>query len=197
MSGCPGSGSCDVQIALTGAPQVTNSSPFYDYSRDALYVGDNAGRLHKFTRVLGGSIAEAGGSWPVAVNTSPATVLSSPVLDNGSGNLFVGDASGRLSYVRETFSSAVPTIGGTCAAGSVPCLGAVSQALGGAIVDSPTVDGSTGRVFAFEGKDAISHGAVYQFDTALTTASKRTAPVSATVAGTARIFTRAPSTRPT
>jgi len=170
LEGCGGPGSCDVQIALSGSPQVTNSSPFYDYSRDALYVGDNAGKLHKFSPVLEGTLTEVTGSWPITVHAS--TVLSSPVLDNGSGNIFVGDAAGTLSFVKDTFSSV-----GSCATGVVPCLGSTTQALGGTVVDAPIVDGSAGRVFAFEGKDSTNRGTVYQFDTGLTTASKKTASI--------------------
>ncbi len=168
LDACPASGSCDVQIPLVGAPQVTNSSPFYDYSLDALYVGDDAGRLHKFFPVLNGPVQEAGGAWPILVHGS--TVLSSPVLDGGSGNIFIGDAAGTLSYVRETFS----TVGSAC---TLPCVGTPAQSLGGAIVDAPTVDSSTGRLFVVEGKDSTNHGAVYQFDTALSTPSKKTAAI--------------------
>src|SRR5439155_6903599 len=63
-----------------------------------------------------------------------------------------------------------------------PCLGSVSQELLGAIVDAPILDGSTGKVFAFEGKDATNRGTVYQFDTAL--GSKVTAPIGGNVSST-------------
>jgi len=160
LASCTGSNSCDVQLAVSGAPAITNSSPFYDYSSDALYVGDDSGKLHKFAPVLNGTLTEVAGNWPITVNAGQ--VLSSPVIDRfGSGNVFVGDASGRLSYVRESFSTA-----GTCASGSVPCLGGVSANLGGAIVDSPILDGSTGKVFVFNGKDT-NRGSVYQFNSTL------------------------------
>ena len=36
----------------------TNSSPFYDYAHDTLYVGNDTGYLHKFTPVFNGAPAE-------------------------------------------------------------------------------------------------------------------------------------------
>ena len=68
-----------MQIDLNGSATVTNSAPFYDYDGDVLYVGDDAGVLHKITPVITGTPAEViAGGWPLAVHAS--TVLSSPVL---------------------------------------------------------------------------------------------------------------------
>jgi hypothetical protein len=161
LQGCVSNDSCDAQIAISGNPTITNSSPFYDYQNDALYVGDDNGNLHKFTPVLLGTLTEVTtGGWPVTVNAGVR--LSSPVYDVfNSGNIFVGDANGRLSFVRETNSTS-----GTCLSGSVPCLGSVFQALGGAIVDPPVVDAGLSKVYVFNGKDA-NKGSVYQFDAAL------------------------------
>jgi hypothetical protein len=39
----------------------TNSSPFVDYSNDTLYVGDDSGRLHKFSGVFQGYILRKSG----------------------------------------------------------------------------------------------------------------------------------------
>ena len=108
------------------------SAPFVDYANDVIYVGDSVGSLHKFTGVFNGTPAEVTAGWPIVVNSTHA--LTSPVYDSASGNIFVGDSAGRLSYVRDTNSTV-----GTCASGSPPCLGATTQQVGtaGAIVDGP------------------------------------------------------------
>ena len=145
------------------------SAPFYNYGTDELYVGDNNGVLHKFTGVFRGTPAEVTtGGWPVVVNVT--AILTSPVLDFTSTNIFVGDSTGRLSFVREVGSTV-----GACAAGNPPCLGSISQPLTGSIVDPPIVDGSTQRLLVFDGDEtSTNHGSVFQFDTGLTTASKVT-----------------------
>jgi hypothetical protein len=98
LASCVNGNSCDVQIAINGNPTISNSAPFYDYQNDALYVGDDAGKLHKFTPVLEGTLTEVTTSgWPITVNSG--VMLSSPVYDGfNSGNVYVGDANGRLSF---------------------------------------------------------------------------------------------------
>lgn len=72
-----------------------NSSPYIDYANDVIYVGDAYGRLHKFTGVFGGTPAAAGGAWPVTLSTG--NMLSSPVFDSASNQVFVGsDVSERV-----------------------------------------------------------------------------------------------------
>jgi hypothetical protein len=142
------------------------SAPFVDYANDVIYVGDNKGSLHKFTGVFNGTPAEVTTGWPIVVNATHA--LSSPAYDSVSGNVFVGDATGRLSYVRETTSTV-----GSCSSGSPPCLGAATQQVGGGggiIADGPIVDGSTGFAFAVNGTDALNHGTILQANTDLTSA---------------------------
>ena len=161
---CTAGNSCIVNIPLNGGRPATISAPFYDYSGDALYVGDDNGVLHKFFPVLNGTPVEVTtGGWPITVNRG--AVLAGPVFDAGSKNIFVGDGSGTLSYVRESGSAI-----GNCASGSPPCLGTPSQTAGGAGVDAPLVDSSTGMVFAFDGTDG-GNGTVYQIDTALSNGS--------------------------
>ena len=174
-STCPAGNSCLVNITFNLGQPDTNSSPFYVFAFDILYVGDDNGVLHKFTGVFNGTPAEVTTGWPITVNSG--TVLSSPVVDSGSGNIFVGDGSGQLSYVREVGSTV-----GACGAGSPPCVGSPVQNLGGSIVDGPIVDGSTGRVLVFDGTD-ISNGSVYQFDNGLTAGSKVTVAIGGTAAG--------------
>lgn len=170
--------SCMFNVQFANGANDSNSSPFYDYARDVLYVGDDGGTLHKFTGLFYSTPAEVTtGNWPITVHSG--SVLTSPVFEVNSGNIFVGDSNGQLSYVRETISSV-----GTCqGAGATPCLGSTVQALGGPIVDAPLVDGSTGRVFAFEGTDTTNNGTVFQFDTALSAASMLSVKVGTYFAG--------------
>ncbi len=176
-SSCTAGNSCVANVPFNGNPQSTRSAPYYDYTTDSLYVGDNSGRLHEFTGVFDGTPAEVTTGWPITVH-SGAFILTGPVYDSTSGNIFVGDSGGQLSYVRESGSTV-----GACASGSPPCLGSIVQALGGAIVDAPIVDGTTGRVLAFEGTDTTTRGAVFQFDTALTSGSQRRVSIGSGTTG--------------
>ena len=133
---------CMISVPFSGGAEDTNSSPFYA-SGDTLYVGDNSGELHKFTGVFNGTPAEVTTNWPITVHAS--TILSSPIADSNTGNIFVGDASGLTSYVRDTGSTT-----GTCNSGTVPCLGTIVASLGGTIVDGPLLDVSVGKVFWFD-----------------------------------------------
>jgi hypothetical protein len=164
---CPVTGSCMISIGLNGGKADTVSSPFYDYQRDVIYVGDDVGVLHKIINVFGISGATPSevvtGGWPITVGRSTTTKLTSPTLDSVSGNIFVADSDGILSYVRETFS-----IAGTC---SAPCLGgsiAISPIVH-VITDGPIVDSVTGKVFVFIGNNGVSpfEGAVVQSDITL------------------------------
>ncbi len=166
---CPAANSCIVNIVFNGAQPDTGSAPFYNYGTDELYVGDDNGVLHKFTGVFVGTPAEVtAGGWPITVNAG--AILTGPVFDVTSHNIFVADHTGRLSFVKEVLS-----VVGACGAGVPPCLGSVSQALTGSIVDPPIVDGTTGRLLVFDGTETSGNdGSIFQFDTALTLASKVT-----------------------
>jgi len=161
---CPLAGACMISIVLNGAQPDTASSTFYDYARDAIYVGDDNGVLHKIINAFGIAGATPSemttGNWPITVNTG--RLLTSPTLDSVSGNIFLGDSGGSLSYVRESFSTA-----GTCAAGSPPCLGSttINPAIH-VIADPPIVDSTTGKVFIFFGNNGTS-AAVIQSDVTL------------------------------
>jgi len=161
---CPVSGACMISLVLNGTEPVTGSSPRYDYARDALYVGDDNGVLHKFINVFGVNSATPSevstGNWPITVDTT--RILTSPTLDPLSGNIFMGDTIGVLSYVRETFS-----IAGTCKTGAVPCLGSTTIAPAAHVIpDPPIVDSSTGKVFVFFG-NVGANAAVIQSDITL------------------------------
>ena len=152
-----GTSSCQLTLAFSGtAANVTRSAPYYDYSSDALYVGDDSGVLHKFVGVFNGTPAECTPTnttapcpspdpWPITVN--PGNILSSPVEDGNTHNIFVGDSSGLLSFVRDTGSTT-----GSCTSGNPPCLGVFSDSLTtGPIADGPLVDPSQGMVYAISG----------------------------------------------
>ena len=75
-------------------------------------------------------------------------ILTAPVLDPTSRNIFVGDSTGVFSYVREVGSTA-----GTCKSGTtLPCLGNTTITGLGNITDPPIVDPSTEKVFVFSGQ---------------------------------------------
>jgi hypothetical protein len=175
-STCIAGNSCIASIPFSGGAPDTKSSPFYVYGNnaDVLYVGDDNGSVHKFTGVFNGTPAEVTTApWPIPVNVA-GTILTSPIFDSVSGNIFVGDSTGRLSYIREVGS----TVG--MPACTLPCLGTPSLHVGGAggsIDDAPIVDGTNQTVFAVNGTDATSNGTILQVDTALT------APVMASIGG--------------
>src|SRR5260370_22653890 len=163
--------SCLLSLVFGNTSGSTRSEPFYDFDTDNLYVGDDSGNLHKFTGVFFGAPAEVTtGGWPIAVRSGH--VLTGPVVDNTSGNIFVNDVDGTLGYVREVGSTV-----GACGVGIPPCLGSTSVAVSGnagSITDAPIVDSTQGRVFSFTGNhtDVILGGANgVQADTALSAAS--------------------------
>lgn len=146
---CPTNGaSCMISLPF-GTTTAVNSSPFYNFAFDTLYLGDDAGVLHKFTGVFNGTPAEVTtGGWPITVDAGAS--LTPPVFDSVSNNVFVGDSDGVLSYVMDTGSTT-----GTCASGAPPCLGATTilatSGSGFPIIDPPTLDPTTGKVFVFAG----------------------------------------------
>jgi hypothetical protein len=135
-----------------------------DYKNDVLYVGDNAGRLHKYTGVFNGTPAEVIVGWPIFV--APGKSISGPVFDSVSGNIYVGDSAGNLDYVKDVGSSV-----GTCLSGVPPCVGATSVAVGtgGSVSDAPIVDSATQMDFAVNGTDTANHGTLLQASADLTT----------------------------
>jgi len=82
---------CMISIPFTGDPTDSYSAPFVDYGTGNVYVGDDAGNLHKFINVFTDSApTEATDSWPIAVSTTGGS-LAGPLYDPVSGNIFVGD----------------------------------------------------------------------------------------------------------
>ena len=151
-SGC--TGSCMISVAFqTDTDPDTNSSPFYDASSDALYVGDDAGVLHQFTGVFQGTPAEVTtGGWPLSLGGK----LTSPVVDPITGSVFVGSSTGFLYRVTTPLGTPAKVTSNALTAGTV------------GIVDSPLVDttsATTSVVYVFVGDDnnGSIHSAVYQF----------------------------------
>jgi hypothetical protein len=177
-SACPVGKSCIVSIPFNGSAPDTNSAPFYDFNDDVLYIGDDNGMVHKFSGVFNGTPIEVTTGWPITVNSG--AVLSGAIFDTVSRNLFVGDNTGLLSFVMESGS-----VTGSCSGvgpPTPPCLGSATQSVGVEQVgttqnmDAPVLDGTTGRVLAFNGDGYFNGittelGTVLQANTALTNGS--------------------------
>ncbi|MGO9863054.1 MAG: hypothetical protein ACLPLR_05545, partial [Terriglobales bacterium] len=146
---------CMVTLAFSGSHNDTFSAPFYYYNGDMLFVGDDSGNLHKFTGVFNGTPAEAGNPWPENLSASK---LSSPVYDNTTGNVIVGDFGGVLH--------SVPASGGTVYS---------TVSIGDVIADGLLVDSSAGKIYAFVTTNsyagsgvAVGANAVYELSTNFT-----------------------------
>jgi hypothetical protein len=92
-------------------PTDTYSSPFYDYTNDAIYVGEDNGYLHKFSPVFKSAPAEVTSSWPVQVAVAP---LNSPVEDEANGLVFEGGAV--FASDSSAFYHSIPIAGGSATA---------------------------------------------------------------------------------
>jgi hypothetical protein len=158
----PSATSCLLSLPL-GANNNTNSPPFYNYAFDMLYVGDDQGMLYKFTGVFRGTPTKVTtGGWPMVVHSG--FKLTAPVYDQSSGNAYVADSGGVLSFVRDTASTV-----GACSVGNPPCLGnkTVTAGAGNPIVDAPIVDSTTQRVLVSVGNDGSGNSGVFQAPTDL------------------------------
>jgi hypothetical protein len=172
-----------VAVAFGNGHSDTYSSPYYDYLSDTVYVGDDLGVLHKFTPVFNGTPAEVTtGGWPVQVSSATTGgALGSPVYDNVTGLVFVGDYL--LNYASTCEPSATNSAGSCGYLYSIVSPGTPTVVQSHqldyqyGIVDSPIVDPTTGQVFAFAGADnttACSSGpcaGVFQFAEAFAAAA--------------------------
>jgi hypothetical protein len=164
---------CMLRITLNGSPTDTWSNPWIDYDSDILYVGDDAGKLHRFAPVFSGTAGTPAaetitpGVWPVTLDATP---LASPVYDSGSGKVFVGSGGGFFYAIgggTPPFSQLVSgQIYGTSAR-----LGPAAQTT--EIEDAPIVDSNAGMAYVFVQRDnaTTANNAVYQFPTSFTTGS--------------------------
>jgi hypothetical protein len=145
----PGTGNTatDVALVMNGGVSVTRSSPFYDYAHDVAYVGDDSGKLHKFTPVFNGTPAEVVNSgadvWPAIVSSQASKILTAPVIDNNV--VFVGDSAGFLYSVNSTTGSGSSGVTASGQLGS-----------GTGIVDAPMLDSTAGTVYVFVGASVVN-----------------------------------------
>jgi hypothetical protein len=174
---------CMTSLTFNGSPNDTNSSPFYDYTNDVLYIGDNKGILHKFTSIfVSGTPQEVtgGGSasgWPQTIDTG--RTLTSPVYDSSSGNVFVGSsrsaaAGGKLYRIAAGGGSSNIIASGTLA----------GHAITGGIQSAPLVDSQASTVYVIVLDDGANSDhcntanpcfvGIYQLTTSFTSGSAGT-----------------------
>ena len=162
---------CMTTIAFTGGANDTNSSPFEDYTDDTIYVGDDAGALHKFTPVFrGGTPAEVTTGWPVTL--ASGLKLASPVFDHPTRRVFVGSGysvSGTQLFAVNGATGAVVGTGSSLGKGVGIAAGIV-------------VDSTAAKAYVFVGNDGGTGcggpcSAVYQFATNFTSGSGTKATV--------------------
>jgi hypothetical protein len=135
------------------------SSPYIDYTSDTAYVSDDAGHVSAIHPVFTATPAtppKVVTGYPLTVGTG---VMTEPVFDSVSGNVFVVDPT-TLYYIRTGIGSA-----GTCASGSPPCVGSgrqtISEGAGaGSTLEGPIVDSTKGWVFAFAWSGYSYKGAI-------------------------------------
>ena len=154
----------------------TDSSPWIDYSTDAVYVGTDDGKLYKISPVFGGGapVVAADTNWPVTVVTSGSSnVLTDAIVDDNAGRIFMGDGNGYLYAISLTTPA-------KATAARVP-IGWVGHGAGTGIVDAPIVvndsaNPATDQVFAFTGCSNVLGigGAISQIPATFTSASAYT-----------------------
>lgn len=165
---------CFYAISLGVSSDDSYSAPYYYYDGDVIYVGDDSSTLHEFTGVFLGT-PTAGAT--LSLNSSTVK-LSSPVFDEPSGQVLVGDLSGHFYRANSTLTSFVNA-------------GYNGAAIGDAIADAPLVDSSSQQVFvfttsAFTGSpgDYDGDNVVYQFGTTFAPLGSSTSYPGTTYIGT-------------
>jgi hypothetical protein len=182
-NGCPIP--CMTTVAFSGNPNDSYSAPFVDFASSTAFVGDDGGKLHKFTNIFTtGTPAEATtGGWPVTVNSNAS--LGSPVYDTVSASVYVGDYL--LSSSSGCEPSATNTISPCGYLYSVSSSGVVTRSgqldFNFGIMDGPVIDSSTNarEVYVFAGDDGSTSctsstpcAAVYQIPMAFTAGASGT-----------------------
>src|SRR5271166_397401 len=95
---------CMTTLTIESSATNSNSSPWVDYSADAVYVGADNGVLYKISPVFGGGAPAliTTGGWPVTVSTQTNKVLTAPIVDDNASRIFIGDGYGYLYGVNMT-----------------------------------------------------------------------------------------------
>jgi hypothetical protein len=157
----PSTPASQTTVAFANGHSDTYSSPFYDYSSDTLYVGDDLGVLHRFTGVFLGTPTETTtGGWPIQVSSATTGgALGSPVYDALSGFVFVGDYL--LNYASTCEPSATNSAGScgylySVVASSATVVQSHQLDYQYGIVDSPIVDPVAASAYAFVGADSTT-----------------------------------------
>ncbi len=146
-----GTTSCMFNVTIAGS--VTRSSPYYDYKSDVIYQANDNGRIFKITGVFNGTptLATTGGwaSAGVTITGATGTIMTSPVLDDVSGYIFLGSSNGNAYAVL----SSAPATQSSMTVGS----GSGTNA-GGVIFDGPVVDSTNKTVFFAAASNAAGVG---------------------------------------
>jgi hypothetical protein len=131
----------------------SNSSAYIDYTNDVAYIGADNGILYKITGAFKGVPAV---QYCVTVNAG--ALLTSPVYDQVSNQVFVSDAF--------TVYSFTPGAAGFTASGSITLGGNASA---DPIILSPIVDSTNGFVYVFSAADTTNTNTIVsQMNLALT-----------------------------
>jgi hypothetical protein len=123
---------------------VTNSSPWYDYASDTVYAGDDAGNLFKVTPVLGSGTLVVTGLNIVSTVGTHTSVMTGPVYDSHSDNIFVGATNGVLyGMPNSTFPTVTPS---TLQVGKAGCAAGWNGS-DNSLIDPPIVDSTNSWVY--------------------------------------------------
>ena len=153
---------CMYAIAFSGGTNDTNSSPYYDFGSDTVYVGDTPAApgssnasLHKFTGVFVGIPAEVtAGGWPATLGVEAAT---SPVYDANNGQVYVADANnGSGTSPDGGFAYRVDHTAGTV-------VKSARLSTGVGFADAPIVDSTNGTVYLFTSAGGACPGTTSNF----------------------------------
>jgi hypothetical protein len=142
---------CMTTLLIENSSTNSNSSAFVDYNTDTAYVGADNGVLYKISPVFTGgapALVNDSANWPVTVSTQSNSILTDPIVDDNSGQLFLGDGQGylysvKLSNPRKTYQARQE-------------IGWAGHGPGTGVVDPPTVvtdpaNTTADQVFAFTG----------------------------------------------
>jgi hypothetical protein len=161
-------------FAPSGTAGITKSSPWYVYfvtatppaGTDIVLVGDDNGKLHRFDNVFYNPttasplpVEHFTNGWPVTINSTAGTYVTSPVYDISRDRVIVGDKSGAALHVN-TALGATATL----------ATAATGFASAGAIVDGPLVDVTNGSSFFFFRTNGSAAG-VAQIDSSISAPS--------------------------